>query len=214
MEVQRHGFDFESIVINAITGLTRDEYCLLLEGKYTNPWDIQAGIHSKYFYSIKASKDGKSIGCGDIVRFISHCANTPFTIIVGCWKQKSKIQKEFYRVVEFNITPEMYSVLWGGIDLAVLTRFDEYVKGIPPGKEAQLENRHVWKEKRKQIYEQCGRGLMNIDAKIDGKNQRRTQCSVNLNSLLKSSIPHCIYLDNYKGINISYETNGGPRKFS
>ena len=62
MEVQNHGVLFEDIVIRAITGLSKDQYESKLDNAYTASMDVVKGVESKINYSIKVSKDGKSIG--------------------------------------------------------------------------------------------------------------------------------------------------------
>ena len=214
MEVQNHGVLFEDSVIRAITGLSKDEYQNKLENAYTASMDVVKGIESNANYSVKVSKDGKSIGCGDILRFIQHCRDTEFVMVVGAWRQITPEIKRYDCIYEFQISPKHYKKLWGGISEADVKPFVEYVKAIEEGKAAQLAHRREWKSRRQKIYDDRGRGLCAIDAKIDSKKQRRVQCSIKIQELIESGIEHIKYETEYKGIKLPYEQNSSPRQFT
>jgi DNA modification methylase len=213
MESQGHGVAFENDVIKSITGLSKDEYQSLLNNAYTASMDIKKDVHSDRNYSIKASKDGLGIGCGDILRFVQHCRDDEFTIIVGAWKQLTKETKEYYEIYEFDITPSDYQKLWGGINKEHLEPFVLYVKSIPEGKNAQLANRVLWKDKRNAIYDAYGQGIMSIDAKIDSKKQRRVQCGVSIVDLINAGFNYRKYVDKYRDIVLPYRQDSESRKF-
>ena len=214
MEVQNHGVLFEDSVIRAITGLSKDEYQSKLENAYTASMDVVKGIESNTNYSVKVSKDGKSIGCGDILRFIRHSRDDEFTMVVGAWQQISPEVKRYNTIYEFNITPADYVKLWDRITEQVVRPFVEYVKSIPAGKEGQMANRKEWKQRRQAIYDTYGQGLCAIDAKIDSKNQRRVQCSIKIDKLIDSGIAYSKYETEYKGIKLPYEQDSSPRQFT
>jgi hypothetical protein len=213
MEVQIHGNLFEDKIIFQHTGLTKQQYQELLENSYTSPFDIQKGIESEYNFSIKAIKEGKTIGCGDILRFVDHCYNNEFTIIAGCWKQITLTHKSFYEILEFSITPDLQKIMCGGFTVENLKPFVSYIKNIPTGRKAQKENQKLWKEKRQQLYNSLSPGLLRIDAKVDSKSQRRVQCSLVINEMIAAKIPYTKYTENYKGIILPYEQESPPRKF-
>ena len=212
-EVQNHGVLFEDTVIKSITGMSKEEYQKTLEGAYTASMDIPKGFSSEVNYSVKVS-GGKGLGGGDILRFLRHCLDDEFTIIAGAWRQVSPEKKVYSEIYEFDITPEHYKKLFENISEEVLTEFVEYVKAIAPGKEAQLANRKLWKEKRRTIYETCGRGVIAIDAKIDSKTQRRVQCSAKIQGLIDAEIPYRKYTEEYRGIQLPYEQESKPRTFT
>jgi hypothetical protein len=214
MEVQNHGVLFEDNIIRATTGLSKDEYQTLLENAYTASMDVVKGIKSDVNYSVKVSKDGKSIGCGDVIRFIRHCKDDEFTMVVGAWRQISPMVKRYDAIYEFNIKPKDYATLWASITDEAVQPFVDYVKSIPPGKEAQLANRKLWKQHRQAIYDAYGQGLCAIDAKIDSKNQRRVQCSIKIDKLIDSGIDYIKYETEYKGIKLPYEQDSSPRQFT
>ena len=215
MEQQHHGFVFEDAIVLDITGFTKEEYQKKLPSGYTAAMDIVKDIHSEKDYSIKVSSNGKSVGCGDILRFNSHFQNG-FTMLIGCWFQKNSTTKTFYRIYEFNIKPEHYQAFWGGLDNNNLTPFVNYVKSIEHGKAAQMANRTIWKQRRDALYATHGRGIVSIDAKIDSKKQRRVQCSIKIEDMIRvcsgsykefnANLP-------YRGIELPYDTNSSPRSF-
>lgn len=211
-EVQQHGLIFESEVTQAITGLSKHEYQKLLPNAYINSMDIAQGIMSDCNYSIKVT-NGRSVCCGDISRFMKHCRDDEFTIVVGEWKQAETI-KRYSTVYEFHITPAHYSLLFAELTEQTLDPFVDYVKSIPHGRDGQLENEKTWKAKRDDLYNTNGRGLVSIDAKIDSKSQRRVQCSIKLKDLLMSEIVSNKYDIEYRGIPLPYESESNPRTFT
>jgi hypothetical protein len=212
-EVQSHGLLFENVVIEAITGLSKAEYQRLLPNSYTNSMDIARGYLSEVDRSIKATS-GSGVGCGDILRFLRHCRDDDFVMVVGIWKQITPKLKLYHEIYEFQFSPKHYATLFADLTEETLTPFVEYVKAIPYGREGQLSNRKVWKERRSTIYETYGKGIVAIDAKIDSKTQRRVQCSVKINDLISSDIPFSKYTTDYKGISLPYEQESTPRTFS
>lgn len=213
-EVQSHGLLFEDQVIQKITGITKTQLQKKIAGAYTASMDIPVCEYSDHNYSIKVSKQGKSVGCGDILRFYKHCAAEPFTIVIGSWWQINPETKQYREVTEFSISPEHLQILFNKISLQQLTDFVSYVKSIEPGKAAQMAHRKLWKQKRQDIYDASGQGLLKIDAKIDSKDQRRVQCSFDIAELKASGIPYSVYTDRYRDIELPYEVQGKPRSFS
>ena len=184
-----------------------------LDNAYTASMDVVKGIESDINYSVKVSKGGKSIGCGDILRFIRHCKNDEFTMVVGAWQQITPTTKRYDCIYEFNIRPKDYEKLWNGITEEIIQPFVDYVKSIGSGKAEQLAHQKLWKECRQKIYDTYGRGLCAIDAKVDSKNQRRVQCSIKIKELIESEIEYIKYEKEYKGILLPYEQTSSPRQF-
>lgn len=212
MESQYHGLVFEDIILSKITGMSKSKYETMLDGKYTSSMDIVKGIHSDLNYSIKVSKCGKTIDCGDILRFYDY-TKEGFNMIVGCWNQKSPTIKNYDYIYEFQITEEQSSLFWNNIPKEALKEFVTYVKNIPYGKQAQLENRNIWKTKRQELYNLYGKGIVNIAAKIDSKSQRRVQCNILISDLLKSKINFTRHDVEYRGLVLPYEQESRPRQF-
>ena len=212
MENQAHGLVFEDDVIKARTGKSKKEYQAMLENKYTASMDMEAGVDSDVKVSIKVCS-GAGIGCGDILRFIRHCKEDKFVMVVGVWKQINKQIKRYDQIYEFDIAPEHYEILWAGITEEVIQPFVDWVKAIPHGPTARAANEDIWKQKRQEIYDKHGQGLCSIAAKIGSDNQRRVQCSINLRELIaQEKITHRKYDSNYYDISLPYEQKSPPRK--
>lgn len=214
MEVQNHGVVFEDLIISKITGFSKQEYQKFLTNAYSHSMDIVKGIYSNEDYSIKVSKNGSGVGCGDILRFNKHTANDNFSIIVGSWNQINPNLKIYREIYEFKIRPEHYEIFWNKINFECLQEFVHWVKSIPPGKTAQLAVRKEWKSRREEIYQKYGQGILSIDAKIDSKNQRRVQCSFKIKDLINSNIEFVKHTTQYQGIMLPYEQLSSPRTFS
>ena len=213
-EVQNHGNLFEGEVIKTRTGYTKEDYQNLMEGGYTSSFDMAEGVgNSEGNYSIKVTGN-RSIGCSDILRFFKHCRDSEFTMVLGVWKQISKTQKKYSEIYEIKFDPKTCKNVWGNMTEDMLTPFVEYVKSIEPGKEAQIANRKLWKEKRKAIYDKVEGCVMKIDAKIDSKNQRRVQCSVKIDDLINAGLTVTKYINNYLTITLPYVQDSTPRTFN
>ena len=208
---QNHGEILEDKIVQKVTGLNKAEYDRTKPNGYTSPWDID---EPHPLMSIKAT-GGDSIGSADIERFYDsldpNTQQKQWTMVVGQYLQVDD-HKEFQRIYEFYIDPKLHYDLFWSIPKKEIAEFAEYVRNIAPGKEAQLANIKVWKEKRTKLFEQYGKKLANIDAKIDSKKQRRTQCSVKISDLLSSGIPYTIYDKEYLGIPLPYSIPSTRRK--
>lgn len=214
MEVQNHGIVFEDIVISSITGMSKEQYQTLLENSYTHSMDIVKGLHSDHDYSIKVSKNGASVGCGDILRFMDHTLSKPFIMVVGVWRQKDQERKVYTDIYEFYFDPKHHQLLWSGLERNALEPFVAWVKAIPPYSQGLLQARKEWKIRREQLYAQYGKGLVRIDAKIDSKKQRRVQCSIKLAELIAAGVEYKKYSSDYQGVYLPYEQKSSPRSFS
>jgi hypothetical protein len=214
MESQSHGNQFEDLILFEITGLTKEQYQPLLKGGYTAPMDIERGIHSDHNYSIKTSKNGKTIGCGDILRFRTHCSSTEFKLLVGAWRQSSVSTKTYTGIYEFNISPSVENLLWGNLTTEAMMPFVSYVKAIPPGKQAQTVHKQEWKSRRDQLLDKYNSGIININAKIDSGNQRRIQCSLKTDDLIRVGVPYQLHTSSFYGLPLPLLQQSEPRKFN
>jgi hypothetical protein len=209
---QQHGIDFENEIHLALHGTSKKEYEKLIPGGYTARFDIVKGILDIDFNgSVKVSKT-TGIGGSDILRMYEEIKEEPFTMIIGLYNQITKTKKAYHTIYEIYIKPEHHSLFWGGIKFDTLVNFVDYIKSIPHGKEAQLDNQKLWKEKRKYIYENENKGLMSINAKVDSGSQRRTQCGFDLKQLLETDIPFVEYTKNYKSIKLPYIQDNSPAR--
>ncbi len=210
---QNHGEIWEDLVVKSVTGMSKSEYDRTKPNGYTSKWDIDKPYE---LLSIKTT-GGDGVGMGDIERFYSSLdsksQSEPWILSVAVYKQVSDTHKEFQTVYEFTIDPAQHSELFTKIPLKEIAGFAEYVRNIPPGKEAQLANRKLWKDKRKALYESYGGKLLaSIDAKIDGKEQRRTQSGVKISQMVEKQIPVTIYNKEYKGISLPLRIESPRRK--
>ena len=183
MEVQAHGNYYEDLKTRQITGLSKDDYDALKENGYTSGMDIMKGLLSPYDYSIKTT-NGNKIDCGDILR---RRQETDYNLVVGVYEQCGD-NKVFHTEYTFYIKPEHERKLWGKMNYNQLAEYVDYIKNIPAGKEAQQETKT-----ERTVLKNCisdNNALMVIHPKVDSKKQRRAQCSVKINELIKAGIEH------------------------
>jgi hypothetical protein len=210
---QNHGEIWEDMVVWSITGMSKSEYDRTKHSGYTSKWDIDKPYD---LISIKTTgSDG--VGMGDIERFYNSLdpisQPEPWILSVAVYRQISDMYKEFQTVYEFVIDPKNHKDLFTKIPLEEISGFAEYVRSIPPGKQAQLANRKVWKDKRSKLYEAYGGKLLaSIDAKIDGKEQRRTQSGLKISQLQETDISVTIYNTEYRGISLPLRIESPKRK--
>ena len=183
MEVQAHGNYYEDLKTKQITGLSKEEYDALKENGYTSGMDIMKGLMSPSDYSIKTTS-GNKIDCGDILR---RRQETDYNLVVGVYAQAGD-NKVFHTEYTFYIRPEDEQKLWGRMNYNQLAEYVDYIKNIPAGKQAQQETKI-----ERTVLKNCitdKNALVKIHPKVDSKNQRRVQCSVKINELIKAGIDY------------------------
>jgi hypothetical protein len=200
MEVQAHGNAYEDRVIRERTGMSKEDYDSLKPNGYTSEFDLSKGQVVDYNGSIKTTKNN-TICCSDVVRKMMH---TNYRLIVGQYEQVGK-EKVFHTEYEFFITPDDDRALWGKMVIEEVRNFVDYVKSIPPGKDAQLNTKTHRKILQEQI--QDTEALFKLNPKVDSKNQRRVQCSLHIDKLIAAGVK-------YTKRDISYTVVSGPRKFN
>lgn len=196
---QQHGFDFESLIIEAITNSNAKDYKSLQKSGHTSIFDIEKGKRSSTNYSIKASKDGKYVWTSDILRFYDCTKMGDFSMIVGCWRQTTK-GKEFDNLFVFQFKSEHHNLIWNGLSRKEIEKFCDYVKNIPFGYDAQQKHSKIWKEKRNDILKRHLDCIVSINAKIDSGTQRRVQSGMRIKDLIDRGIPHRQYEKQYNGL--------------
>tara|TARA_B100001769_G_C21836881_1_gene454269 strand:+ start:67 stop:675 length:609 start_codon:yes stop_codon:yes gene_type:complete len=182
-EVQAHGNYFEDLKIRELTGYSKEDYDSFKNNGYTSSMDIVKGLYYYKDVSIKTAK-GKKVDCGDILRRRSE---TEYDIIIGLWDQVGD-NKIFSQEYTFHIKPEHESILWGNMTYEKLREFDEYIKSIPEGRDAQ-QNTKVERQLLKTITEDAN-AQMKIHPKVDSKKQRRVQCSFNIDKLIEAGVEY------------------------
>ena len=183
MEVQAHGNYYEDLKTRQITGLGKAEYDALKENGYTSGMDIMKGLLSVNDYSIKTT-NGNRIDCGDILR---RRQENEYHLVVAQWEQCGD-NKVFYNEYTFFITPDLEQKLWGRMNYNQLAEYVNYIKNIPAGLEAQQETKT-----ERTVLKNCisdKNALVKIHPKVDSKKQRRVQCSVKINELIKAGIEY------------------------
>lgn len=196
---QRHGFDFESLIIESVTSCNVTDYKSLQKSGHTAIFDIDKGKRSSTNYSIKASKDGKYVWTSDILRFYDCTKMGDFSMIVGCWHQTTK-GKKFDRIFVFQFKPEHHNLIWNGLSRKKIEKFCDYVKNIPFGYEAQQKHSKLWKEKRNVILTEHLDCIVSINAKIDSGTQRRVQSGMRIKDMIERGIPYRQYEKQYSGL--------------
>ena len=86
-----------------------------------------------------------------------------------------------------------------------LAEYVDYIKNIPAGKQAQQETKT-----ERTVLKNCisdKNALVKIHPKVDSKNQRRVQCSVKINELIRAGI-------DYKVSTIRETVHSPRRKFN
>ena len=183
MEVQAHGNYYEDLKTRQITGLSKVDYDALKENGYTSGMDIMKGLLSISDYSIKTT-NGNKIDCGDVLR---RRQETDYNLVVGCYSQVGD-NKVFHTEYTFYISPSDTQKLWGNMTYERIKEYDDYIKSIPAGRDAQQAS----KTKREilKTATEDKKALFTINPKVDSKKQRRVQCSLKIKQLIKAGIEH------------------------
>lgn len=176
-EVQRHGVDFEAWV--------RQEFF----GGYTPPgytqkWDIPAEANTHYGgipVNPKATKFRTAVGLGDALRQFD--INERFLLIIGYWEQRGP-DKYFVKVAAPVVEPEIWRRLWAPLTRADVEALDTVVRDRSrPHAEVQRAAREM---KGRPPYSES---VMVLNPKIDGKGQRRLQCSLRYEDVFRFLLP-------------------------
>lgn len=175
-EVQKHGFDFEDWVKKIVFKIDDPN------SKYTDKWDIDTMVlDNKIPVSVKLMGEKNAVEFSSALRMWKNTEE--FILILGRWKQVNKNTKKITSIDEINITKDILDKFKGQITLEEITEFDKKIKSFPHGKDGQKNGiifAKKWKNDRKEKM-----GLLTITHKIDSKDQRRVQCSLNYTNYLK-----------------------------
>lgn len=130
--------------------------------------------------SIKVSKVGSSVNLGDAMR--QRSIKTDFLIIVALWKQDSSSTKMIEQVGISVIPPAIWDSLWGGITMKDLQELEAIIKDTNVGYKETRKAAQKWKVEHQDILDAAG---ITLNPKIDSKNQRRLQCSLNYKKFIE-----------------------------
>lgn len=177
-EVQLHGLVFEHWVCDTFFGGYRPP-------GYTQKWDIPADANHLADPALtglpanpKATKFRAPVGLGDALR--QYDIAEPFLLILGYWEQPSPDEKRFVKILAPRVDPEVWRKLWDPVTRADLERLDAVIKdrSLTPAE----ARRRAQEMKSAPPFSKC---IFVLNPKIDSKTQRRLQCSLRYEDVLK-----------------------------
>ncbi len=176
-EVQQHGLVFEQWVRTTFFDGYRP-------ASYTQKWDIPATAnrhHGHVPVNPKATKYGTPVDLGDALRQIK--ITEPFLLVIGYWRQDGDT-KRIVNIVAPTVTPEQWQQLWAPVTRADLEKLDTVIKdrSLTP---AQARER-AQAIKRAPPFSQS---TIEVNPKIDSRDQRRLQCSLRFTDVFKFLAP-------------------------
>lgn len=181
-EVQAHGLVFERWVLDTFFNSYRP-------AGYTQKWDIPAEANRLADPALtglpanpKAVKLGAPVGLGDALR--QHDIDEPFLLILGYWEQVSPEEKRFVKIIAARVEPETWRGLWGDVTRADLERLDAVIKDRD--RTPAEARRSAQAMKARPPY---STSVIVLNPKIDSKGQRRLQCSLRYEDVLKHLAP-------------------------
>lgn len=189
---QLHGKFFENLVKETFLKGKNDN------AKALDAFDIKACTETGNSpVSVKMTKT-ETVGLADAYRAFQ--INHDFKMIVGTYIQDGSM-KSIRQIYEFNITASEWETIKGNIPIESISNFNQSIKFFPTGK--HKEAREYSKKFKKDIHKQY-QSYIDLNPKIDSKNQRRLQCSISiydLKEIVKDWTPYSYYnFGNYRGI--------------
>lgn len=181
VEVQKHGFGFESWIRREVFEITAEE-------NYGRKWDVDSDGAKKSLLpkamhglpvSIKTCGWGGPVNLSDAIRQMT--INEDFVMIVGFWDQASEGEKNFTAIRAARFKLADWKQLWRSYDLDSVLSLDRAIKDMSITSEEAHEIADKWKLKNKPKDKLC----LRINPKIDSKKQRRIQCSLPFNAFWK-----------------------------
>jgi hypothetical protein len=169
---QSHGFLFENEIRKLI-------FELPVETNDTNIHDIPC--HKNKFnanenISIKTT-GSSTICCGDILRFYDYDFSKTNTIICIQYQQ-TEYYKQIKHIFEINYNKECHKYLFGNITKDEMQIFVNNVKSIPVYTPREnILTFFDYKTAKQKLIENKNMHIQ-INPKVDSKNQRRVQCSI------------------------------------
>lgn len=202
---QLHGKTYEDHIKSAFQGSADHSRST------ASMWDIEAS-YDKIGHMPTSIKTTKSnIVCmADARRFWE--VNEGYRLLVCQWRQKSNCIKYFYKMYEFLITKEEHSQMIENVSLVEIADFHAKIQsyGVGQHKEARL----FAKIHKAELQ---GRTCVILNPKIDSKDQRRLQCSLNVTTLMKLTKDFTTYDEEnpfYRDLDITLKIRSSEREFS
>ena len=205
---QGHGLFWDSEIRENIFGL---KSCKNDTKKYDIDY-YENKFNENENISIKTSSTN-GFGCCDILRFYNGDFDKKYTIILLKYRQDGNFKK-IKQIIEIDYSEELRNYLFGTVTESILIDYVEFVKSIPPGKVSD-EVKKEYKYLKKKLQKEHNM-IININPKVDSKNQRRVQCSVLNLDLIIEKFPHFLISKNtgaeIRGISISEKIQSLSRK--
>ena len=169
--------------------------------------DVQYGLAT----SIKTAGKNNPICLSDARRFWHTAGFIPYRLLVGFYQQ-IRNTKKFYEIREFILQPYCRSTLLGKISEKEITHFHEKLKTYKVG---QHEAARTWAKQHKRLLK-SKTGVIQLNPKIDTKNQRRLQCSITLLNLKNAVKPEDqrIYTSSFGNLTLPFYIHSGTRKLN
>ena len=180
---QGHGLFWDSQIRQRVFGL---EPCI----NDTKKYDIEHHentLNENENVSLK-TLGANSIGLGDVLRFFDADFSRKYTIILVRYKQSGDY-KCIKEVLEIDYTPALRDYLFGTATIADIQEYVDHVRSIGPG-QVSAETKKEYKMLKKSLELKHGMRA-SINPKVDSKRQRRVQCSVGVDRLMKE-VPWCV----------------------
>jgi hypothetical protein len=199
---------------NQLHGKKYEDYLKLafsdsINEKYNNQWDVDKSYDNDNNLPTQIKTTGSNyVDLADARRF--WLIQEPYRLLIAKYEQLKNI-KQFNLLYEFNISIEEHSKLLGDITYNEIKDFHNNLINYKTGFHSAAR---VFAQEKKILF--ALRSIIKLNPKIDSKNQRRLQCSININSLLINIKEQNIYsgINLYRGININYNIESGKREFN
>jgi len=217
---QLHGKTFEGEVIKRCFGVPEEQ---VQSFKSTAVFDIPFGVvtcqHptgepvSIKTAAVKAARNAATVCLSDARRVWTW--DRPLILVVGLYEQVDG-KKVFHTVYEFHfcLNQSERLRLYGTLSYQEVANFHETLGTFGAGRHAAAR---VWAKNQKKLLEtRCG--VIQLNAKIDSKTQRRLQCSAPLPGLVASCEKTLCYSQestgDYRGLSLPYAVASSSREFN
>ena len=212
---QFHGKAFEREVISTCFGVPKE---IAESFNDTAIFDIPLGVvtckHptgnpvSIKTAAVKAAARAATVCLSDARRVWSW--REQIVLVVGLYNQIGD-EKHFHSIYEFrfNLSELERSKLYGEITLDEVTFFHERLKSFEIGQHAAAR---AWAKTLKKAWK-ARTGVIQLNPKIDSKNQRRLQCSAAITALVDACEDSELFRDEYRGLQLPYVVSSSSREF-
>lgn len=180
---QESGFKFENLIKSYIFNLPEDI-------NNTDLHDIpkEKNIFNKNENISIKSTLSNTIYCGDIINFYNYNFDEKNTIILIKYYQINR-KKKIEKIYEIDYNKHMFELLFGNLPKQEIQIYIEKIKNIPKNINNDEAKKYFNYINERNILKNKYNQKIQINPKIDSKQQRRVQCSItNFPDLLKEFI--------------------------